>query len=98
MTWFFIALGAPFLWALTNIFDQYLVEKYSIGERGSGGLVLFSSLIGVLVALIIGILVDGVFAISNTDKILLILTGGISIAWIILYLLCSACCSVRHRV
>jgi len=86
MTWFFIALGAPFLWALTNIFDQYLVEKYSIGERGSGGLVLFSSLIGVLVALIIGILVDGVFAISNTDKILLILTGGISIAWIILYL------------
>lgn len=86
MTWFFIALGAPFLWALTNIFDQYLVEKYSTGERGSGGLVLFSSLIGIFVALIIGIFVDGVFGISNFDKMLLVLTGGITIAWIILYL------------
>ena len=25
MTWFFIALGAPFLWALVNIVDKYLV-------------------------------------------------------------------------
>ena len=74
------------MWALTNIFDQYLVEKYSTGERGSGGLVLFSSLIGIFVAGIIGISVNGVFDISNTDKILLILTGGITIAWIILYL------------
>lgn len=86
MTWFFIALGAPFLWALVNLSDQYLVEKYSTGERGSGGLVLFSSLIGIFVAVAIGIFADGVFAISNIDKLLLIITGGITIAWIILYL------------
>jgi len=86
MTWFFIALGAPFLWALVNISDQYLVERYSTGKRGSGGLVLFSSLIGVFVAIAIWIFVSSVFSIPMLDKILLIATGGISIAWIILYL------------
>jgi drug/metabolite transporter (DMT)-like permease len=86
MNWFFIALGAPFLWALVNIFDQYLVEKYSTGKRGSGGLVLFSSLIGIFVAIGISVFIGGVFDISSLDKILLIITGGLTIAWIILYL------------
>lgn len=86
MTWFFIALAAPFLWALVNISDQYLVARYSTGVRGSGGLVLFSSLIGIFVATLIGIFTKGVFEISTLDKLLLILTGGATIAWIILYL------------
>lgn len=86
MQWFFIALGAPFLWALVNVSDQYLVEKYSTGKRGSGGLVLFSSLIGIFVAILIGIFTTGVFNIPILDKLLLITTGGITIAWIILYL------------
>ena len=42
MNWFFIALGAPFLWALANLFDQYLVNKYTNNRRSSvGALVLF---------------------------------------------------------
>lgn len=86
MNWFFITIGAPFLWALVNISDQYLVAKYSTGERGSGGLVLFSSLIGIFVAIIIGVSTYGLFDISITDKLLLILTGGLTIAWVILYL------------
>lgn len=86
MTWFFIALGAPFLWALVNISDQYLVKKYSTGEKGSGGLVLFSSLIGIFVAILIGIFTSGLFSVSNIDKILLITIGGLSITWIIIYL------------
>lgn len=86
MQWFFIALSAPFLWALVNISDQYLVTRYSTSKRGSGGLVLFSSLIGILVAVAIGIFTAGIFAIPILDKLLLILTGGITIAWIILYL------------
>lgn len=86
MQWFFIALSAPFLWALVNVSDQYLVQKYTTGKRGSGGLVLFSSLIGIIVAFLIGIFVSGVFDISLLDKMLLIITGGITIAWVILYL------------
>ncbi len=86
MNWFFIALGAPFLWALVNIADQYLVEKYSTGKRGSGGLVLFSSLIGIFVAVFITTFTSGIFDISVLDKILLLITGGLTIAWVILYL------------
>lgn len=86
MSWFFIALGAPVLWSLVNIADQYLVRKYSVGRRGSGGLVLFSSLIGIFVAFFILIFTSGIFEISLADKLLLILTGGITIAWVIFYL------------
>ena len=86
MHWFFIALAAPFLWALVNIFDQYLVERYSTGTRGSGGLVLFSSLIGIVAAVAIGILTSGLFTIPILDKLLLIIIGGITVAWVILYL------------
>src|SRR3989344_4012527 len=86
MQWFFIALGAPFLWALVNISDKYLVEKYSTGTRGSGGLVLFSSLIGIFVATAIGTLTSQIFSISLFDKFLLIIVGGITIAWVVLYL------------
>ncbi len=86
MNWFLLALGAPFLWALVNIFDQYLVAKYSTSERGSGGLVLFSSLIGIFIALGIYIFNPDVFAIPLLDKILLLITGFITIIWIILYL------------
>lgn len=86
MTWFFIALGAPFLWALSNVSDQYLVKKYSVGHRGSGGLVLFSSLIGIFAAIFIGIFTFGIFNISIINILFLILAGGLSIAWIIIYL------------
>jgi drug/metabolite transporter (DMT)-like permease len=62
------------------------VAKYSTGTRSSGGLVLFSSLIGIFVAGTISIFVSGIWYISLLDKLLLIATGGITIAWVILYL------------
>ena len=86
MQWFFMALSAPFLWALVNISDRYLVERYSTGKRKSGGLVLFSSLIGIFTAATIGLFTFGIFDIPTSDKLLLVLTGGITIAWVILYL------------
>lgn len=86
MNWFLIALIATFLWALSNIVDEFIVKKYSIGEKGSGGLVLFTSFMGVFMAILIGLFTKGLFDISLTDKILLIITGGITIGWIILYL------------
>lgn len=88
MTWFFIALGAPFLWALVNIADQYLISKYSdrAKEHSSGGLVLFSSLIGIFIAVFIYIFVDNVFIVSNKDILILGLTGLMTVIWIILYL------------
>lgn len=86
MNWFLIALGAPFLWAIVNISDQYLVSKYSTEERGSGGLVLFSSLIGLIASLVIWFLFDGIWSIPVFDKLLLMITGLMTIVWVILYL------------
>ncbi len=88
MNWFFIALGAPFLWAIVNIADNYLVGKFSDKEkeRSSGGLVLFSSLIGIVIAFFIFIFIPNVFQISLLDKLLLFVSGILTIVWIILYL------------
>ena len=88
MNWFFIALGAPFLWALVNIADSYLISKYSQKEkeRSSGGLVIFSSLIGIFIAFLISIFASGLFDISFLDKLLLIFVGFLTVVWIILYL------------
>lgn len=86
MTWFLIALTATLLWAFANIIDEYIVKKYSTGVRGSGGLVIFTSFMGVLMAILIAIFTRGLFQIPILDKLLLILTGGLTIGWIILYL------------
>ncbi len=85
MHWFFIALGAPFLWAITNLTDQYLVSKYSTGNRGSGGLVLFSSLIGIAIMAVIGIFTTGFMEVALWDRLLLMLAGGLMGIWMNLY-------------
>jgi drug/metabolite transporter (DMT)-like permease len=85
-TWILYSVLASLLWAFVNISDQYLVAKYATGERGSGGLVLFSSLIGIVIASAIGVAIPHIFDISSLDKVLLLLSGGLTIAWVILYL------------
>lgn len=88
MQWFFIALVAPFLWALVNLSDKYLVKRFSQKEkrRSSGGLVLFSSLVGILVSFLIWIFIPDVFGVPALDKLLLFISGILTIVWVILYL------------
>lgn len=88
MNWFFIALAAPVLWAIVNVADKYLVAKFSQKEkkRSSGGLVLFSSLIGLIIAFFILVFTANIFNIPTLDKLLLIFTGVLTIIWIVLYL------------
>lgn len=88
MNWFFFALAAPVLWAMVNIADKYLVAKFSQKEkeRSSGGLVLFSSFIAIFIALLIQFFVPNVSDIPALDKILLVLTGVLTVVWIVLYL------------
>ncbi len=87
-SWFLYAIIAPFLWAVVNIADQYLIAKYSDRdkERSSGGLVIFSSLIGLLIAGIIFIFTDGLLSIPSLDIALLLLAGVLTVVWIVLYL------------
>ncbi|MEI7809964.1 MAG: DMT family transporter [bacterium] len=88
MNWFLIALVAPFVWGIVNIGDHYLISKYSdtTKERSSGGLVLFPSMIAVFVVFFIMIFNNGIFNISLNDKILLMLSGALTIIWMVLYL------------
>jgi len=88
MQWFFIALAAPILWAFVNIADNYLVANFSEKEkeRSSGGLVLFSSFVAIFIVVFIAIFTKGIFNILIFDKLLLLLTGVLTIAWILLYL------------
>ena len=88
MNWFLIALSAPFLWSIVNIFDNYLVANFSTKERerSSGGLVLFSSLVGIIIAFLIYLTNSNLFEIPLIDKILLFITGILTIVWIIFYL------------
>ncbi len=88
MNWFLIALVAPILWAVVNVADDYLVQRFSQKEkeRTSGGLVLFSSLIGLVIAFFIFIFTKGVFDIPNIDKLILFICGGLTIVWIVFYL------------
>ncbi|MFM7088589.1 MAG: EamA family transporter [Candidatus Paceibacterota bacterium] len=84
--WALYAIGASFLWSLVNISDQYLVSRYSTGRHTSGALVLFSSLIGIVIALPMLFLVDGLWSIPLHDIALLFIAGAMSALWIILYL------------
>ncbi len=88
MTWFLIALSAPFLWALVNIFDKYLVDKFSQREKEkvSGGLVLFPSIMAVIIALFILFFTANVFNLPVFNKLLLMFSGILTIIWIIIYL------------
>jgi drug/metabolite transporter (DMT)-like permease len=73
---------------LVNIADHFLISKYSQKEkeRSSGGLVLFSSLIGIFIAFIIFLFVPNVFNIPLWDKLLLFVCGILTVVWTILYL------------
>ena len=49
MSWFFIALGAPFLYSVVTHLDKYLIHRFKkdkTEERGVGGLILYSALFG----------------------------------------------------
>ncbi len=88
MNWFLIALGAPILWAVVNVADVYLVNNYSERdrERSSGGLVLFSSLMGIIVSFVIYFFSKDVFNISLFNMLLLLTTGVLAVVWMFFYL------------
>ena len=86
MHWFIYAIGAPVLWAMVNIADHYLVKKSDEGDNPVGSLVIFSSIIGLFVALAIFLFSNSSISISGGGEFILILAGIVNALWIILYL------------
>ncbi len=85
MNWFFIALLAPALWSVSNHCDKYLISRYFNGV-GTGALVLFSSLIGLLVLPVIFLFQPAVIQVSFSNALVMIVSGIIAIIGVVLYL------------
>lgn len=86
MSWFFIALVGPFLYALTNYIDKVLLEKY-FKESGIGTILLFSSLISVF-ALPFFLLMDKtVLDVSFANILILAVRGMLSVGVLWCYLM-----------
>lgn len=82
MSWFFIALIGPFLYALTNYIDKILLEKY-FKKSGIGTILIFSSLVSV-VALPFFLFMDGtVLDVSLRNILILAIKGmmGVGVLW-----------------
>ncbi|MDO8241114.1 MAG: EamA family transporter [Candidatus Moranbacteria bacterium] len=74
MTWFFIALIAPALWALSNHLDKFILTRYFKGAS-AGALMIFSVFLGSLLAILIPIFNDGVFSVPLISAITVTISG-----------------------
>ena len=84
MNWFFIALIAPVLWAITNHIDKHLINKYFKGG-GVGALLIFSSLIGIFVLPLILIIQPNVFSIEPLLALLITFNGFLYVLGLLPY-------------
>lgn len=84
MGWYLLPLTASFLAAAINHIDKYLIEKYMKGV-GIGSLVIFSSLVGVPIFLLIPFFDFSVIALPFRDAVLITFNGVLYVFWIIPY-------------
>jgi drug/metabolite transporter (DMT)-like permease len=78
MSWFWIAIAAPFLYAVTNHTDKFLLEKY-LKNRGIGSLMIFSSLFSVVALPVIGFICWHDIITATAWQCLLLGLGGICV-------------------
>ncbi|MCX6713771.1 MAG: EamA family transporter, partial [Candidatus Vogelbacteria bacterium] len=90
MNWFFLALLAPALYAVTNFIDKYLIDKYlskdKFKQEDVGSLVLFSTSFALVVLPLIAIFEPAVFNVKLIPALVMMLNGIIVAGAIILYL------------
>lgn len=84
MDWIHFPIIAALLWAVVTFTDKYLINRFLKGGA-IGSLVMFSSLVGLPISLIILIFHTEVFLIRPGDVGLLILNGIIYVAALIPY-------------
>lgn len=85
MTWFFIALGAPFLWSIVNHVDKYLLSKHSTNSS-VGSLMIFSTFAGIIVVAIAPFFSDSIFLLGLVSTVTLLSAGMIAALSITFYL------------
>ena len=85
MSWFFIALWAPFLLACANHNDKFLLSRY-FKEKNIGSIVIFSSLFSGVAVLIVLFIQPDVYDVSLVQGSALIATGMLSVFAAVCYL------------
>ncbi len=85
MNWFLLALIGPFLWAISNHIDKFLLEKY-FKNKGVGSLMMYSSLIGIVIAPVFFIIRPDVLNIGFSNMLIMFALGISSFVFIWLYM------------
>jgi drug/metabolite transporter (DMT)-like permease len=86
MSWFFLALVAPFLYALNNHIDKILLAKY-FKEGGVGTLILFSSLLSAFALPLLFWADPMALGVSGMHKLILSVVGILNLLVLWFYLL-----------
>ena len=74
MTWFLLALSAPLTWSIANYLDKFLLSRSpESNQGGSGGLMVLSSLVSLLIAFVV-FLVHG-------DSVLTLNSQFVGVRW-----------------
>ena len=77
MNWFFLSLGATFLFSTITHIDKYLISQY-LNNKGIGALMLFSALFAAVVLPFIFIIERNVLSISFLNALSLVGIGILS--------------------
>jgi drug/metabolite transporter (DMT)-like permease len=85
MNIYLFALIPPFLFAITNYIDKFIITKY-FKEGGIGSLMIFSSIISIIALPVIYFIQPDILRITNIEKLVIIGSGILSLLGILLYL------------
>jgi drug/metabolite transporter (DMT)-like permease len=83
MNWFIIAILAPLFWAVSNFIDKFLISKYFKSDTGT--LVMYSSLIGLPIAILIAIFKPEVLYLNLITAILVIFNSFLFLLYLFPY-------------
>lgn len=85
MSWFLIALWAPFLLACANHNDKFMLSKY-LKEKSIGSIVIFSSLFSGVAVAIVFLFQPDVYDVNLIQASALVATGMLSVVAAVCYL------------
>lgn len=83
MNWFIIAILAPLFWAVSNFIDKFLISKYFKSDTGT--LVMYSSLIGLPIAILIAIFKPEVLSLNLITALLVIFNSFLFLLYLFPY-------------
>jgi drug/metabolite transporter (DMT)-like permease len=86
MIWFFVAIIAPFLYAITNYIDKMLLDKY-FKNNGAGTILLFSALVSLFALPFLFLMDPTILDISGKNILILLIVGVLNILVLFCYLI-----------